>query len=81
LIFDIVPVKLILVILDQVLYPVVKLKPVDVVIENVVPAGGLTRPTEAKRTSELLNPFRTNPLASWEFVLYWNILEGADVID
>jgi hypothetical protein len=40
------------------------------VIENVVPAGGLTRPTEVKRISELLNPFRTNPLASWEFVLY-----------
>jgi hypothetical protein len=70
LIFDIVPVKLTLVILDQVLYPVVKLNPVDVVIENVVPVGGLTRPTEVKRTSELLNPFRTNPLASWEFVLY-----------
>jgi hypothetical protein len=64
-----------------VLYPVVKLKPVDVVIENVVPAGGLTRPTDAKRTSEPLNPFTTNPLASWEFVLYWNILDGADVID
>jgi hypothetical protein len=41
----------------------------------------LTRPTDAKRTSEPLNPFTTNPLASWEFVLYWNILEGADVID
>jgi hypothetical protein len=51
------------------------------VIENVVPAGGFTRPTEVKRISELLNPFRTNPLASWEFVLCWNILDGADVID
>jgi hypothetical protein len=51
------------------------------VIENVGPAGGLTRPTDAKRMSELLNPFKTNPLASWEFVLFWNILAGADVID
>jgi hypothetical protein len=43
---------------------VAKLNPVDVVIENVVPAGGFTSPIEVKRISELLNPFRTNPLAS-----------------
>lgn len=58
-----------------------KVKPVDVVIENVVPAGGFTRPTEAKRLSEALKPFKTNPLASCEFVLYWKTLAGADVMD
>jgi hypothetical protein len=39
-----------------------------VVIENVVPAGGLTRPIDVKSVS-LVNPFITNPLASCPLVL------------
>jgi hypothetical protein len=64
LILVIVPVKLIRVIFDHVLYPVAKLKPVVVEILKVVPAGGDIKPTEAKSISEPLNPFKTKPLAS-----------------
>jgi hypothetical protein len=63
LIFDWVPVKLILVILDQLLYPVAKDNPAVVVIENVTPAGGFTSPTEVSSVSEV-KPFTINPLAS-----------------
>jgi hypothetical protein len=35
-----------------------------VVIEKVVPAGGLTKPIDAKRTLDELNPLKTNPLPS-----------------
>ncbi len=53
---------------DQLLYPVAKDKPVVVEIENVVPAGGLTRPIEVNKVSDV-NPLITNPLASWPEVL------------
>jgi hypothetical protein len=61
-------VKLILVILDQVLYPVANERPVVVVIENVVPAGGLTKPIDVKSVSDV-NPLIINPLASCPEVL------------
>jgi hypothetical protein len=41
---------------------VVNERPDVVVTEKVVPAGGFTKPIEAKRILEELNPFRTNPL-------------------
>jgi hypothetical protein len=35
-----------------------------VVTEKVVPAGGFTKPIDANRTLDELNPLRTNPLPS-----------------
>jgi hypothetical protein len=58
-----VPVKLILVKLFHELYPVVNERPNVVVIENVTPAGGFTKPIEVRSVSEP-NPLITNPLAS-----------------
>jgi hypothetical protein len=47
---------------------------------KVVPAGGLTKPTDAKSVLDALNPFKTNPLPSWFEVLNWYTLAGGEVI-
>jgi len=59
-----VPVKLIRVKFDHVLYPVAKQRPEVVVILKVVPEGGLTNPIDANKVVDELNPFNTNPLPS-----------------
>jgi uncharacterized membrane protein len=46
------------------LYPVAKESPEVVVILKVVPAGGLTKPIDANKVVDELNPFNTNPLPS-----------------
>jgi len=59
-----VPVNAIRVMLFHVLYPVAKESPEVVVRLKVVPAGGLTNPTDASNVVDELNPFNTNPLPS-----------------
>jgi hypothetical protein len=59
-----VPVKAIRVRLVHELYPVANESPEVVVILKVVPAGGLTNPTDANSVVDELNPFKTNPLPS-----------------
>jgi hypothetical protein len=65
-----VPVKLILVKLDDSVYPVLADTPE--VFENlrVVPEGGLTRPTVTNKVDDATNPEIENPGAFW-FEVFW----------
>jgi hypothetical protein len=51
-----VPVKLIRVKFEEIVYPVLAVTPVVVLNRKVVPAGGLTKPTVINRVVDPLNP-------------------------
>jgi len=59
-----VPVKLILVKFDVIVYPILAEIPVVVLNLNVVPDGGFTSPTVTRSVVVGLNPLMENPLAS-----------------
>jgi hypothetical protein len=59
-----VPVKLILVKFDVIVYPILAEIPVVVLNLNVVPDGGFTSPTVIRSVVVGLNPLMENPLAS-----------------
>jgi hypothetical protein len=58
-----VPVKLILVKLDVIVYPVLTVTPDVVANLRVVPVGGLTNPTVTNKVDDATNPDTENPVA------------------
>jgi hypothetical protein len=59
-----VPVKLIRVKFEEMVYPVLAVTPVVVLNRRVVPAGGLTNPTVINRLEDGLNPATEKPLTT-----------------
>jgi hypothetical protein len=59
-----VPVKLIRVKLEEIVYPVLAETPAVVLNRRVVPAGGLTNPTVINKLEAALNPDTEKPLTT-----------------
>lgn len=78
---DIVPVNTKRVLLPAKLNPDAGVSPSKRVILNVVPAGACGKPIAQRSVAVELNPFNTNPLASWLAVLIANDLGSGEVTD
>jgi hypothetical protein len=80
-ILAIVPVNTKRVLLPVKLNPDAGVRPVVVLMLNVVPAGACGKPIAQSKVAVELNPLKENPLASWLGVLIANDLGSGAVTD